>query len=203
LDGIWWILVTGSIWNQLPEKHGKWNSVYRFHNRWAQKGVFGTILKNLCAKRNKGEFKIIDATHCKAHQDAYRHPQDPYNRGLGKAKGGRNSKLHACVNEDGKVLRIFLRPGNEHEIRTAALGIVRNKVVLADRGYDSDKLRQWVKENGGIAVIPPKANRKNYVFYLSEIGRLRRVIENLFARLKRHRRVATRYDRLEAIPKPV
>ncbi|MGC6466090.1 MAG: transposase, partial [Akkermansiaceae bacterium] len=31
LNGIWWIMVTGSQWNQLPEKYGKWNSVYRFH----------------------------------------------------------------------------------------------------------------------------------------------------------------------------
>ena len=45
-------------------------------------------------------------------------------------------------------------------------------------------------------MIPPKSNRKNPLFYLSEIGRRRRVVENLFSRIKRNRRVATRYDRL-------
>ncbi len=45
-------------------------------------------------------------------------------------------------------------------------------------------------------VIPPKKGRKNEVFYISEIGRNRRVVENFFARVKRHRRVNTRYDRL-------
>ena len=44
MDGIWWILVTGSIWNQLPERYGKWNSVYRFHLRWARRGVFSQLL---------------------------------------------------------------------------------------------------------------------------------------------------------------
>lgn len=72
----------------------------------------------------------------------------------------------------------------------------RNKVVLADLGYDSDKLRELVSSKGGIALIPGKANRKNPVFYLPEIGWHRRVVENFFARVKRHRRVNTRYDRL-------
>jgi transposase len=119
-------------------------------------------------------------------------------RGLGKTKGGRNSKLNACVNGNGKALFILLRPGNEHEIVTANKVVreVKDKVVLADRGYDSDKFRNHVSSHGGIAMIPGKENRKKPVFYLPEIGRRRRVVENFFARIKRHRRVNTRYDRL-------
>ena len=191
-------MVTGSIWNQLPERFGKWNSVYRFHNRWAHRGVFAGLLAEIGETDNHDEFKVIDATHIKVHQDACRHAKSPELRGLGKTKGGRNSKLNACVNGNGKPLFILLRPGNENEILTAneVLGDVRNKVVLADRGYDSDKLRELVSSKGGIALIPGKASRKNPVFYLPEIGRHRRVVENFFARLKRHRRVNTRYDRL-------
>lgn len=198
MDGIWWILVTGSIWNQLPERYGKWNSVYRFHNRWAHRGVFASLLAAVVQTDDHDEFKVIDATHIKVHQDACRHPQSPELRGLGKTKGGRNSKLNACVNGNGKALSILLRPGNEHEILTASevLGDVKDKVVLADRGYDSDKLRDHVGAHGGIAMIPGKTNRKKPVFYLPEIGRRRRVVENFFARIKRHRRVNTRYDRL-------
>ena len=71
------------------------------------------------------------------------------------------------------------------------------KIVLADRGYDSDKLRSQIDASGGIPVIPPKKGRKNEVFYISEIGRNRRVVENFIARVKRHRRVNTRHhDRL-------
>lgn len=198
MDGIWWILVTGSQWNQLPERFGKWNSVYRFHNRWAHRGVFTFLLAAIAGEENQDEFKIIDATHVKVHQDACRHPQPADQRGLGKTKGGRNSKLNACVNLKGKALFILLRPGNEHEILTAreVLGEVAGRVVLADLGYDSDKLREQIKADGGVAIIPGKKNRKEPVFYLPEIGRQRRVVENFFARIKRHRRVNTRYDRL-------
>ncbi|WP_411847773.1 transposase [Roseibacillus persicicus] len=33
MSGIWWILITGAPWNQLPAYFGKWNSVYRFFSR--------------------------------------------------------------------------------------------------------------------------------------------------------------------------
>ena len=198
LDGIWWILVTGSIWNQLPERYGKWNSVYRFHLRWAHRGIFNQLLTIHAGEQEACPYKVIDATHIKVHQDACRHSQPADQRALGKTKGGRNSKLHACVNGNGKALFLLLRPGNEHEVLTAleVLQDVEGKIVLADRGYDSDKLRKQIDASGGIPVIPPKKGRKNEVFYISEIGRNRRVVENFFARVKRHRRVNTRYDRL-------
>ena len=189
--------MTGCIWNQLPGHFGKWNSVYRFHNRWAHKGIFKLLLEAI-AKGDEDDFRIIDATHIKVHQDACRHPQPAQERGLGKTKGGRNSKLNACVNGQGKPLFILLRPGNEHEILTAegTLGDVAGKIVLADRGYDSDRLRDQIMKAGGVAVIPGKTNRKSSVFYLPEVGRRRRVVENFFSRIKRHRRINTRYDRL-------
>jgi transposase len=185
----------------LPERFGKWNSVYRFHLRWSKRGVFTRILELTAAAGEpvqEDEIKVIDASHHKAHQDACRHPLPPEDTALGKTKGGRNTKLNACVNGLGKALKLTLAPGNRHEILFAVevLGDVAGKVVLADRGYDSDDLRRHIEEAGGIPVIPPKSNRKTPVFYISEVGRRRRVVENFFCRIKRHRRVATRYDRL-------
>ncbi len=124
--------------------------------------------------------------------------QAPEERGLGKSKGGRNSKINACVNLKGKALALLLRPGNEHESRSARdlLGDIAGVVVLGDRGYDDDTLREHIKAGGGVAIIPGKSNRKEQPFYIQEIGRQRRVVENFFARIKRYRRVNTRYDRL-------
>jgi transposase len=160
--------------------------------------MFAKLLDLHVRRHGRDGFKIIDATHVKVHQDACRHPQAPETRGLGKTKGGRNSKLNACVNRAGKVLALLLRPGNEHESKSAreVLGEITGIIVLGDRGYDDDTLREHVKAGGGIAIIPGKANRKSAPFYLPEIGRQRRVVENFFARIKRHRRINTRYDRL-------
>ena len=96
------------------------------------------------------------------------------------------------------LLALLLRPGNEHDSKAAreVLGEVAGVVVLGDRGYDDDSLRGHIKSGGGVAIIPGKANRKIEPFYISEIGRRRRVVENFFARVKRHRRINTRYDKL-------
>ena len=64
MDGIWWIPVTGSVWNQLPDRFGKWNSVYRFHLRWAKRGVFSGLLERTVAEAEaveSDEFKVLDA----------------------------------------------------------------------------------------------------------------------------------------------
>jgi IS5 family transposase len=109
-------------------------------------------------KGKPDEFKALDATHLKAHQDACRYPGDPADRALGKTKGERNSKLNACVNGKGKALRITLAPGNRHDILFAeeVLGDVKGKIVLGDKGYDNDELRTNIVEQGGVPMIPPQ-----------------------------------------------
>jgi transposase len=198
LSGIWWILLTGAQWNQLPERYGKWNSVYRFHLRWAKKGIFASMVRKTAIQRNKDLFRIIDGSHVKVHQDACYTLGSSENQCFGKTKGGRNTKLHAMTNEEGKLLDLMLLPGNEHEILSARklLGEVKDAIVLADRGYDSDVLRKQILDDGGVALIPPKKGRRKPVLYFSHIGKKRHVVENYFCRIKRYRRVATRYDRL-------
>ena len=192
--------MTGSQWNQLPERYGKWNSVYRFHLRWSDKGVFRSMLRHTAAMRNTCPFMVLDGSHVKVHQDACHRGKSLEEQCFGRTKGGRNSKVHALTNGEGKLLDMMLIPGNKSEVTTAAdlLGDVRDKVVLADKGYDSDPLRDAVDEAGGVALIPGRSNRKKPVFYVKEVGRRRHVVENYFARVKRYRRVSTRYDRRAA-----
>ncbi len=92
----------------------------------------------------------------------------------------------------------MLLPGNEHEVKTAhaIAGNVKNKIILADRGYDSDEFRQFVSANGGVALVFGKSNRRGAVFFIPEVGRKRHVVENFFVRIKIFRRINTRYDRL-------
>jgi len=95
LSGIWWILVTGCQWNQLPERYGKWNSVYRFHRRWAKKGVFDALLRETVRLRDRDGFKIIDATHVKVHQDACHFRGNPQAQGFGKNQGRKKTRSWA------------------------------------------------------------------------------------------------------------
>jgi transposase len=67
--------------------------------------------------------------------------------------------------------------------------------VIADRGYDSDELREFIKKRGAKPVIPPKKNRKVPYRYDKALYKTRHRIERFFCRRKDFRRVATRYDR--------
>jgi len=72
------------------------------------------------------------------------------------------------------------------------------RVLLADRGYDSDAIRQDMQDRGGVAVISARKNRKVRETVDTHIYALRNRIERCFNRLKNARRVATRYDKTTA-----
>jgi len=67
------------------------------------------------------------------------------------------------------------------------------EMLLADRGYDTDEIIGYCKENGIEAVIPPKKNRLVQREYDDYIYKLRHLVENAFLKLKQWRGVATRY----------
>jgi transposase len=70
------------------------------------------------------------------------------------------------------------------------------KRLLADKGYDTDALRGFLKAHGIRAVIPGKSNRKRKIRHDKEAYKRRNVVERCFCRLKDFRRIATRYDKL-------
>ncbi len=70
------------------------------------------------------------------------------------------------------------------------------KELLADKGYDTDAIRAFLKERGIKPVIPGKSNRKKKIRHNKQAYKNRNVVERCFCRLKDWRRIATRYDKL-------
>ena len=68
LNGIFWILNAGAQWRDLPERYGKWNSVWRRYDRWCASGVWEALAEVL------GEPDLeelhLDSTVVKAHQSS-------------------------------------------------------------------------------------------------------------------------------------
>ena len=69
------------------------------------------------------------------------------------------------------------------------------KVLLADKGYDADFIRDDMEQRGGYAMIPTKRNRRIQLPVDGAIYALRNIIERCFNKLKNARRLATRYDK--------
>src|SRR5277367_7189709 len=70
-------------------------------------------------------------------------------------------------------------------------------MLLADRGYDADWIRELARQQGAWANIPPKRNRKDPICFSSYLYRARNLVETV---LQQHqcRRIATQYDGLAA-----
>ena len=68
-------------------------------------------------------------------------------------------------------------------------------VLLADRGYDSDKVRKIMEARSILPVVPMRKSRRRRVAVDRRLYRLRNLVERCFNKLKNARRVATRYDK--------
>jgi transposase len=71
----------------------------------------------------------------------------------------------------------------------------RGDVLLADKGYDADTIREELAKAGVEAVIPVKSNRRILIPHDREKYRRRNLVERLFNKLKNWSRVVTRYDK--------
>jgi transposase len=121
-----------------------------------------------------------------------------YAEAIGRSRGGRTSKIHALADDRGRPVAFALTPGNVADITMAIplLGAVdKPKRLLADKAYDADSFRHWLKRRKIKAVIPSTATRRTPYPLDQKIYRRRNVIERMFCKLKNWRRIATRYDR--------
>lgn len=69
------------------------------------------------------------------------------------------------------------------------------ETLLADKGYDTDDILDFLKQRGATVCIPPKSNRKEQREYDKHLYKERNLVERFFNRLKQFRRLATRYEK--------
>ena len=97
----------------------------------------------------------------------------------------------------GRPLRFTLTGGQAADGSQAIplLDGIKAGAVVADKGYESNRILGYIRSKGATAVIPPKINRRQPWEYDRELYRERNLIERAFNKLKHWRRIATRYDR--------
>jgi transposase len=109
-----------------------------------------------------------------------------------------STKIHACCDALGQVVRCVLSGGQEADIVYAQALIegIGTEALLADKGYDANELLQTLAKREIEAVIPPRKNRLDQRDYDRQAYKHRNLVERMFNRLKQYRRVATRYEKL-------
>ncbi len=79
LNGILWILGTGTAWRDIPGKYGAWQTLYKRFSKWRREGLFERIFSELTADADMENISI-DGTYIKAHKAS-----------AGAKRGGSNS----------------------------------------------------------------------------------------------------------------
>jgi transposase len=117
---------------------------------------------------------------------------------MGRSRGGLTTKIHALVDANGLPVKLKLTAGQAHDGKSAQdmlddLG--NGQILLADRAYDSDAMRDTIAGQGAWANVRPMPNRKRILPFSRFLYRYRNVVERFFSKIKHYRAVATRYEK--------
>ena len=199
LNGMVWIARSGAPWRDLPERYGPWNSVYSRFRKWIDDGILDNIFRVLSLEAELYELSL-DATIVQAHQHSAGAKKGGPPNEIGHSRGGASSKIHAAVDAYGAPVYLMLSEGQRNDINFAIPVLehinIEGSSVLADRGYDSQNLIDYIYENGGEPTIPSKKGAKFERRCDWWLYKERHLVEKYFLKLKGFRRIATRYDKL-------
>ena len=199
LNGIFWILRSGAPWRDLPNNFGPYTTCYNRFVRWRRAGVWAKIMSAL-AEAQDVAVQMIDISIVRVHQHGSCITRNR-RQSMGRSRGGLTSKIHALVDANGLPVRLAVTPGEAHDNRLAGKLLSRlraGSMLLADRGYDADWIRELAAAKGAWANIPPRSNRSDPICFSPHLYRARNRVERFFNKIKHCRRVATRYDKLAA-----
>jgi transposase len=118
---------------------------------------------------------------------------------MGRSRGGLTTKIHALVDGEGLPIVLKLTEGQAHDGRSAAdmlETLTDGAILLADRAYDSNLLRETLAARGAWANVRAMPHRLNPPAFSPFLYRYRNLVERFFNKLKHFRAVATRYDKL-------
>ena len=110
LNGIFWVLRSGTPWRDLPEAFGPYTTCYNRFVRWGLAGVWDQIMDALAATHD-ATVQMIDTSIVRVHQ----HGGCIAGNGeqhMGRSRGGLTFKIHAVVDTNGLPIAVLvLRSG--------------------------------------------------------------------------------------------
>ena len=208
-EGILWILQTGAAWRFLPDEFPSPATCWRRLKQWEEEGVWldawRTLLGALDAEGLlKWDETFLDGSFAPAKKGA----PPSVKPSVARARSGM-----VLVDGQGLPLGVRLESASPAEVTLAEATLAEVRIpqpkgrprqrperVIADRGYDSDPLRERLKKRGIELIAPYRKNNKERRY---EDGRkLRRyirrcIVERTNAWLGQFRRLLVRHPDLQ------
>lgn len=162
--------------------------------QWREAGVFELVCDELRHALPNATIAHLDATFVRSRGGG-----DDL---VGLTRHGKGSKIQVMCNSDSQPLMFQLTSANPNE-STITEGLIEDhdrlpKIIVADKAYDHDYLRDAFKEKKSLLLVPHRANRAKPPRDQHQIGRhykQRWRIERYFSWLAAYRRLATRWER--------
>tara|TARA_R110002111_G_scaffold259308_1_gene329210 strand:- start:5039 stop:5539 length:501 start_codon:yes stop_codon:yes gene_type:complete len=124
INGIMWILRVGAPWCDIPDRYGKWQTIYKRFRIWCQSGLWHDLWSRLLnqfrhEKRIDPSIWYVDGSIVRAHHSAVggssQTSRCAVENGLGRSRGGYSSKLHIVCDGQGIPLGITVTAGQINE----------------------------------------------------------------------------------------
>ncbi|KAA1054460.1 Mobile element protein [Azospirillum argentinense] len=191
-----------------------WRTAWRRLQRWTAAGIWGGIVAELRAMApNAGwDAHLLDSSVIRAHAHAAGARHTSGEQALGRSRGGFSTKLHLRADAEGRPVALHLTGGERHDLlgvgplfeqgalRSGKRGRPRWKpdAVIADKAYSAAWLLDVLRRKRIVPIIPSRADQPRNPDFDRAAYRRRNLVERLVGKLKQFRRVATRYDKLDA-----
>jgi len=209
---ILYILKTGLCWRSLDHfyfnnKIVKWKSgrsriyavrksVYFHFCRFVNNNIFKKLfmkLRTQYIQNNKIHIQIIDSTFILNKNGKNFIARNKF------YKNKNCNKVSIITDVNGTPLSVFVKTGNKHDLSFMNYHkydlFVRNKnksniILLADKGYESKKIRTSINQFNYQMMIPKKSNMKQFYQFDKNLYKKRIIVEHAFQKIKAFRKIA-------------
>ncbi|WP_188263030.1 IS5 family transposase [Azospirillum tabaci] len=214
LEAVLWLARTGAPWRDLPEDVMNWRTAWRRLQRWTAAGIWGRIVAELRAMApNAGwDAHLLDSSVIRAHVHAAGARHTSGKQALGRSRGGFSTKLYLRADAEGRPVALHLSGGERHDLLGVGplfeQGALRSgkrrrprwkpDAMIVDKAYSAAWLLDVLRRKRIVPIIPSRADQPRNPDFDRAAYRRRNLVERLVGKLKQFRRVATRYDKLDA-----
>ena len=169
------MLKNGGKWRELPQKHGRWHTVYMRFSRRAHNGVLTRVFQRLQQEQLIDQAVLgLDSTTVKVHPDATGALKKHGPQAIGRSRAGLTTKIHIVAPDARTAIIYAISPGQEHDAPHGRqllkkMGRPRKKTegeqlrlfLVADRALRRGRNTPTSRRSGYTPVIPPKTNRRD------------------------------------------
>ena len=168
LNGILYILEHGRKRRALPERFGKWYTIYKRMSRWSRTGVLQQVFQRLWAEQLIDLQTLgLDSTSVKVHPDGHGAPNKAGPQAIGKSRGGWNTKIHMQAASARTAVEFCLSPGQDHdtpwgrELLRQVGPTQLHLPLVADRAYEGAQTRQLALDLATNPISRPRPTGGN------------------------------------------